>query len=1120
VRISSCHDFQWSRGLWRKASLRIVKTATVCLLCYVGVASLLAFLDGVRGVDIPYFIAACVTTVGLGDIAPKSQLHRGATVLVLPFGLVIISLCLAAVEASANTSSPHAASEDFDEDMGESEAEIRNSRSLRKMAEWYQKKNLRNAHVRQELAKILLQYLLTLGIGCTFFLVSMRERRLQEQHSNEDMTVVDAFFFASVVATSVGYGHRIVPQTHAAKGFLAVYFFSTVVVGAIVGKLVTITFSYNEKIVEDYIVRETTWVHRTALLTDNPNEVSEADFLIFKLLQLQRVDEDILHRLQLRFEEVDLERSGSLEVGVEVPSAEQVELMAKAAHDAGAVPDEVWFQEKWFALRPEMLNMRQMAVTATVAVKLRKSLLSPKNDSPRVFPEVMAPVILTSVDTACCFMTNGGTLEFVASHQGFMPLEKALDSFFALRRGRPDLSPVAPITLDGGSRKLAGIPLEASHFSYLFPVEVDQSLIEAKAAETPSGPCLLALYGGFVYFDKHKRITAINAFEASQLENIPKRAAVLEFEDPLALPPEAMEALALRFRPVTLPFMLERGAVDFTWIHRGESLPGISSPTNGAFAYVFMGGDCVYFPVASRASGVTLKLSEIHNFSFSRSLWYDVYKDMLKRGALLLALYVLVGYYAICKTEGWDPASSWYFLSISFTTVGYGDYAPTKQVTRAISIVLLPLGLIIVGFAISASQAFTLSKPSRKHHDATHAALSILDPKKKQKALAKLVFKEAAFFDVDGNGQLSREELFQMAPSLDLTKDKANKLFDQLDVDQKGYIEASKEKESFLDSLAGRVVLLCMQVYYPVLFAAVFFKIPALTASVFGNGLEDSSMTWIDSLYFATVTATTVGFGDITPRTSGGKVFIALYIIVTCVWVASVLGQFIDLYVNDYIGEQIIGKIINSTTFVHKSDVAGNGRVSLPEYLLYKLQELQMVDKKILDLLSARFDELDDNNSLSLEVGVDIPSAEQVARIQEELAWWTPTHRTVMDAWEVMQKKIDAKFSRKTKMSELRQKWQGVKAPPPPPPPPPVIIVNDLVSAGRQETRPFPLKPSKKKSSSTSSQSSCQSPDHRSASAQSDRSRISSRAAQYEKKQPMMIPIQRRSSSKAEIGLV
>jgi len=103
---------------------------------------------------------------------------------------------------------------------------------------------------------------------------------------------------------------------------------------------------------------------------------------------------------------------------------------------------------------------------------------------------------------------------------------------------------------------------------------------------------------------------------------------------------------------------------------------------------------------------------------------------------------------------------------------------------------------------------------------------------------------------------------------------------------------------------------------------------------------------------------TTVGFGDITPQTSRGKCFIAIYIVVTCVWVALVLEKFIDLYVNDFIGERIVEQILTNVTNVHKCDLAGNGNVSATEYLLFKLQQLQMVDHKILDILSARFDEI------------------------------------------------------------------------------------------------------------------------------------------------------------------
>ena len=47
---------------------------------------------------------------------------------------------------------------------------------------------------------------------------------------------------------------------------------------------------------------------------------------------------------------------------------------------------------------------------------------------------------------------------------------------------------------------------------------------------------------------------------------------------------------------------------------------------------------------------------------------------------------------------------------------------------------------------------------------------------------------------------------------------------------------------------------------------------------VFYHYVED--LTWIDSFYFCAITLTTVGFGDITPTTTEGKLFTVAYAIV------------------------------------------------------------------------------------------------------------------------------------------------------------------------------------------------------------------------------------------------
>jgi len=51
-------------------------------------------------------------------------------------------------------------------------------------------------------------------------------------------------------------------------------------------------------------------------------------------------------------------------------------------------------------------------------------------------------------------------------------------------------------------------------------------------------------------------------------------------------------------------------------------------------------------------------------------------------------------------------------------------------------------------------------------------------------------------------------------------------------------------------------------------------------------------------------------YGDITAQTDGGKVFMLFYMLVSTVLVAGILGEFIDLYVCDMVGEGIIEQIM------------------------------------------------------------------------------------------------------------------------------------------------------------------------------------------------------------------
>ena len=50
------------------------------------------------------------------------------------------------------------------------------------------------------------------------------------------------------------------------------------------------------------------------------------------------------------------------------------------------------------------------------------------------------------------------------------------------------------------------------------------------------------------------------------------------------------------------------------------------------------------------------------------------------------------------------------------------------------------------------------------------------------------------------------------------------------------------------------------------------------SGTVFYRFVED--LRWIDSLYFCVITLTTVGYGDISPATTAGRVFTMVYVVV------------------------------------------------------------------------------------------------------------------------------------------------------------------------------------------------------------------------------------------------
>lgn len=82
----------------------------------------------------------------------------------------------------------------------------------------------------------------------------------------------------------------------------------------------------------------------------------------------------------------------------------------------------------------------------------------------------------------------------------------------------------------------------------------------------------------------------------------------------------------------------------------------------------------------------------------------DEFNLPISLAIFILVLYIFLGAVVYCYWEEWNFFASFYFVFISMSTIGFGDYVPRHPICMIVSIVYLVFGLALMSMCINVVQ--------------------------------------------------------------------------------------------------------------------------------------------------------------------------------------------------------------------------------------------------------------------------------------------------------------------------------------------------------------------------------------------------------------------------------
>ena len=448
-----------------------------------------------------------------------------------------------------------------------------------------------------------------------------------------------------------------------------------------------------------------------------------------------------------------------------------------------------------------------------------------------------------------------------------------------------NISPMASVTLSPEARWDASIPVTATHYAFIYPLDclagkhsrlvVEYAFLRGDA-DNGGGAWLDALlYGAFAYFDAAQQLVQVNAVSLQPSTHrifldgpFPTSTAIYHALDELE-----------RTQAVTLAHLAELGLTHFAWVNPGER-PGEQALSDdpradwphGAFVYrqqqqpgtPMEAEGFVYFRVAltppavahQRASdgdvmGAAMQsmyrvaaaaAAEQRQLAREVALWRrSPLETWLRRHSLWVVAYYALGCLVYGALEGWPALDTAYFLTATVTTVGYGDFSPASAPARAFTIGYAPLGAIVV----------------------LHASITLVSPWLRALNGVAAPWLEWGRTQLERSARAARA-LRTRAPTLSTRGDPNLETVGPGDGGRDGGRDGAR---GAADATAPEGARWEGDLYLGVLPGPALALLAITAVAMISMG-----ETPLSAVYFAVITMTTIGFGDVAPAGWVGKV--------------------------------------------------------------------------------------------------------------------------------------------------------------------------------------------------------------------------------------------------------